>query len=127
MSGRENVDGTIYLIHLDQPMKHARHYLGFAIDLDARIETHRRGIAESCSFMRAVHKAKITWSVVRTWKGSRDLEKKLKCRRPRKDGSRTRGGSMTRHCPLCRERVRAVARDYMRRRRAAAAEVLSGL
>ncbi len=118
MSGRHNIDGTIYLIHLDQPMKHARHYMGWAANLDARAEIHRRGVSDSCSFMRAVHKAGIGWHIVRTWDGSRDLEKQLKGRRPRKDGSRTRGGSMTRHCPLCRERVRAVARECMRRKRA---------
>ncbi len=127
MSGRHNVDGTIYLIHLDQPMKHARHYLGFAVDAEARIRAHRLGLAESCSFMRAVHKSGITWGVVRTWVGNRDLEKKLKGRADRKDGSRRRGGSMTRHCPLCRDRVRAVARESMRRRRARAKEVPSGL
>jgi hypothetical protein len=34
---------TVYLIHFDEPYKHARHYVGSAVSLDARLEEHRRG------------------------------------------------------------------------------------
>ena len=33
----------MYLLHFDQPYKHARHYLGWAADLQARLDCHRAG------------------------------------------------------------------------------------
>ena len=32
-----------YLICLDQPYFHARHYVGFSDDIQRRIQTHRKG------------------------------------------------------------------------------------
>jgi len=56
--------GTIYLIHFDEKLSHAQHYLGYTGgDLEARLE---RGIA---------------WRLVRTWSGGRKLERKLKRRK----------------------------------------------
>jgi predicted GIY-YIG superfamily endonuclease len=34
---------TIYLLHLDKPLRHARHYVGLADDLPARLERHASG------------------------------------------------------------------------------------
>lgn len=34
---------TVYLLHFDRSLARARHYLGFAEDLEARLERHRRG------------------------------------------------------------------------------------
>jgi site-specific DNA-cytosine methylase len=34
------VIGTVYLLHFDRPYKHARHYLGWAESLDARLAVH---------------------------------------------------------------------------------------
>lgn len=33
----------IYLLHFHRPLHHARHYLGIATDLGARLEEHARG------------------------------------------------------------------------------------
>jgi hypothetical protein len=33
----------IYLLHYDQPLHHAQHYLGFTDDLDARTSRHLNG------------------------------------------------------------------------------------
>ncbi len=38
---------TVYLLHLDKPLRHARHYVGLADDLAARLERHA-GKAREC-------------------------------------------------------------------------------
>lgn len=78
----------VYLIHFDEPFKHARHYLGYAKNLEKRLEHHRRGTG--ARLMRAIGPAQISWSVVRTWEGDGNLEQKLKRQHRR-------------HlCPVCR-------------------------
>jgi predicted GIY-YIG superfamily endonuclease len=39
---RNGVDamGTVYLIHFDRPYHHARHYIGYTDDVDARLAGH---------------------------------------------------------------------------------------
>ena len=78
----------VYLIHFDQPFKHAKHYIGSAVDLDARLEEHRRG--SGANLMRVVKDAGISWRLARTWSGGRQLERRLK----------TLGGA-ARLCPIC--------------------------
>jgi predicted GIY-YIG superfamily endonuclease len=39
--------GVVYLLHFDRPYKRARHYLGFAEDLERRLELHRAGRGSS--------------------------------------------------------------------------------
>jgi predicted GIY-YIG superfamily endonuclease len=67
---------TIYLIHFATAYKQARHYLGSTDNLADRIERHRAG--NGARLMEVVTAAGISWSVVRTWKGSRKDERKLK-------------------------------------------------
>lgn len=68
----------VYLIHFDQPLKHAQHYLGFVEkDLDQRIRRHRNG--QGAKLLRAVNQAGIGWSVVKVWEdGDRNFERSLK-------------------------------------------------
>jgi len=87
---------TVYLIHfdrpigdLDNPRGQAQHYLGFTTDLDARLEAHRTG--NGSAIMAAVSRAGVDWTVSRTWKGSRDLERRLKNQH-----------NSPRLCPICR-------------------------
>jgi predicted GIY-YIG superfamily endonuclease len=68
--------GTIYLLHLQTPYKHARHYLGFSTHLKARLEHHRNGTG--ARFMQVVTEAGIPWRVARTWQGTRNDERRLK-------------------------------------------------
>lgn len=35
--------GVCYLIHFERPYRHARHYLGWTVDLEARLAKHRAG------------------------------------------------------------------------------------
>lgn len=78
----------VYLIHFNEAFKHARHYIGFTDDLDARLEDHRNG--HGARLMAVIRAAGVTWRCVRTWPGDRKLERKLK---NRKDAPRL--------CPVC--------------------------
>lgn len=67
----------VYLIHFDQPYKHARHYIGYADQLEQRIKHHKHGTG--ARLLQIVNQAGITWQVTRTWQGaSRSFERKLK-------------------------------------------------
>jgi hypothetical protein len=66
----------VYLIHLDKPLHHARHYLGFSEDLPKRLQKHRNG--QGATFMKAIAKEGITWHVSRIWDGDRTFERMLK-------------------------------------------------
>lgn len=80
----------VYLIHFEKPYKHARHYIGYTRSLNQRIDRHRSG--DGSPLLRAASAAGIEWSVVRTWKGGRDLERKLKNRKKASE-----------ICPCCRK------------------------
>ena len=69
---------TVYLIHFDEPYRHARHYLGVAQNLDNRLAEHRQG--SGARLMQVVGEAGIGWQVARTWTGDRKLERHLKNR-----------------------------------------------
>lgn len=87
------MDGTIYLIHFDRPLKHARHYIGWAKDLEGRIGHHRSG--NGSRLMRAVNLAGIGWDVVWTKEGDRNEERRLK---------RYKKSAVL--CPLCKKNSR---------------------
>ena len=80
--------GTIYLLHLETPYKHARHYLGFSTHLKARLEHHRNGTG--ARFMQVVTEAGIPWCVARKWQGTRYDERRLKNRH-----------NSAQLCPIC--------------------------
>jgi predicted GIY-YIG superfamily endonuclease len=70
---------AVYLIHFETPYKHARHYLGSAHDLQARLKHHQAGTG--ARLMEVVTQAGIRWHVSRTWQGGRDVERTLKGRK----------------------------------------------
>ena len=92
------MQGTCYLLHFDRPFGHAKHYLGWAKNLDGRLWHHRKGTG--ANLLKHVRAAGIDWSLARTWAGDRNLERKLK----------NRGGA-SRLCPVClaAQRAKAVA------------------
>lgn len=80
---------TNYLIHLDRPFGHMRHYSGYTRrPLHVRLREH--GTAKGAKVMRHVAAAGITWQLVRTWPGGRDRELQLKAQ-----------GGASRRCPVC--------------------------
>jgi hypothetical protein len=83
--------GTIYLLHFERPIsrKHTcQHYLGWALDLAARIAEHRNG--RGARLTQVALERGIAFEVVRTWPGDRAFERKLKHRK-----------ESPRLCPLC--------------------------
>lgn len=83
---------TVYLIHFDQKLAHAQHYLGSAVNVEARIAHHRHG--SGAKILKAANEAGIDWSVVKTWKtrdgSGRQLERQLKNRK-----------NAPKLCPVC--------------------------
>ena len=72
---------AVCLIHFKTAYKHARHYLGYAQDLDARLQRHRNG--NGARLMEVITNAGISWELSRLWpcedeQGARLLEHKLK-------------------------------------------------
>ena len=88
MHSTDPAPGTVYLIHLDVPYKHARHYTGWTLDLDARLQAHRDG--RGARLMEVITAAAITWQLARTWPGGRDRERAIKNRH-----------EAPRLCPIC--------------------------
>ncbi|MEU4225991.1 hypothetical protein AB0F17_16980 [Nonomuraea sp. NPDC026600] len=85
--------GTVYLLHFARPYKHARHYIGWTSDLDARLAEHQAG--HGARLLAVVKAAGITWTLARTWDGTRNRERSLK-----------RQGGARRCCPMCGVRPR---------------------
>lgn len=84
-----SVPGVVYLVHLVEPIAHARHYLGWAKRLDARIAHHRAG--SGSKLLAEAARRGIAFEVVKTWSGDRHLERRLKKQK-----------HSWRHCPVCR-------------------------
>jgi predicted GIY-YIG superfamily endonuclease len=80
--------GTVYLLHFSQPYQHARHYTGWTANLPARLADHQAG--RGARLLAVAQDAGITWTVARTWPGTRTRERALK-----------RQGGAARRCPLC--------------------------
>ena len=79
----------VYLLHFSEPYKHARHYIGYADDLDARLARHRSG--NGARLIQVIMDAGLDWRLARIWPdGDRKLERRLK---NQKHGPRL--------CPIC--------------------------
>lgn len=90
--------GTIYLIHFDQPVAHARHYLGWTSNLAERLRDHLRG--QGSPLVRATGgQARL----VRTWQGTRSDERKMHNRHEN-----------PRFCPVCQQSPVALGRKVVR-------------
>lgn len=84
--------GLVYVAHLEAPLAHARHYVGWTKDswnLRLRLAHHRAG--NGSAFLRAVGKAGIRFQLVAVTEGTRHDERRVK------DG----GHVGLRHCPVC--------------------------
>jgi predicted GIY-YIG superfamily endonuclease len=79
---------VIYLLHFERAYHHAKHYIGSTSDLETRLADHRNG--QVARLLQVINDAGISWSVVRTWKGSRLVERKIKQRKQAPD-----------LCPIC--------------------------
>lgn len=84
----------VYLLHLDPPYRHARHYVGWTgyDDLTERLNRHREG--RGARLLQAHIAAGGDWTVALVcrfadWKKARAFERRLKRR------------AATRHCRFC--------------------------
>lgn len=67
----------VYLICFDRPYKHARHYLGWAKNIDERVREHKNGTG--ARLLAVIREAGIGWRVVRVWKeADRAVESRFK-------------------------------------------------
>lgn len=82
---------VVYLLHFERPIAHAQHYLGWTRFLDARVADHQAG--RGARLPAVFRERGIPGEVVRTWKGTRALERRLKRRH---EGRRL--------CPVCSRR-----------------------
>jgi len=80
--------GVIYMLHFSGPFGHARHYVGWARHLEARLAHH--GTNGGARLMWHVRQAGLTWVLARSRPGTRDDERKIK-----------NAGGATRYCPVC--------------------------
>jgi predicted GIY-YIG superfamily endonuclease len=86
---------VVYLLHLDPPYRHARHYTGTTRDLPARLQAHREG--RGGRLMEVVKQAGGSFRLARTWPGGRDRERAIKDRH-----------EAPRLCPECSARPKPV-------------------
>lgn len=86
---------AVYLIHFDRPISEnhtTQHYLGYAQNLEKRIEHHHRGTSGVRLFQVAKER-KIGFVVVRVWEdGDKNFERKLK-----------NGKNFPKLCPVCKK------------------------
>ena len=103
---RNSTVGQVYLLHFDRPLKHARHYLGWAIDAISRDDEHEKPW-DRVKILAECRRQGIGWSLVRIWdKVTRAFERQLK-----------QGHGAARLCPLCKDDYNQKAREGMRRSR----------
>src|SRR5262249_60407595 len=70
---------TVYLLCFNQAYRHARHYLGYSENLDKRLTDHLAGMG--ARLLEVITDAGIEWRLARTWRGDRQLERRLKNRK----------------------------------------------
>lgn len=82
--------GNVYILHFNQPYKHARHYIGYSVFLHERIKHHREGTGAKLPYVAEQNGG---FEVARVFKSvDKEFERKLKNRK-----------NIKRYCPLCRE------------------------
>lgn len=85
----------VYIIHFDEPLSHARHYVGYCSDkegaLGERMCQHFQ--KKGAKILKACREKGIHFEVVRTLPGGRDRERRIKSQK-----------NTWRLCPVCRKR-----------------------
>lgn len=80
---------AVYIIHLNQPLKHARHYVGFANDVQGRFAHHQNGTG--ARLLQVCNQLGISYQLARVFdKADRTFERHLHNTK-----------NTARYCPLC--------------------------
>ncbi len=84
--------GVTYLLHFDSPLGgRNQHYVGWTVDLESRIKSHRGGPRERCVFTHEAQLRGIGFRIARVWDNVTILhEKSIKAAKNHK-----------RFCPIC--------------------------
>jgi predicted GIY-YIG superfamily endonuclease len=90
--------GTIYLLHFSEPYKHAAHYIGFTTDLQSRLDAHANGTG--ARLLEVITAAGLSFSLARTWNGTRKTERSLKNRK-----------EAPTLCPICNPQAMKLAKN----------------
>lgn len=87
---------AVYLLHLDPPYRHARHYLGWTglETIGDRIARHQDG--RGAVLLQVQVAAGGTWRIARVWRCASWREARAKERTLKRQGGRAR------ICPICR-------------------------
>jgi hypothetical protein len=91
------MQGEVYLLHFNRPLKRASHYLGWAKDAKKRIALHKKGHSR-VGIMNALKANGIGFRVAQVWEGTRNDERKLKNRK-----------NASKFCPICAKKNEAKA------------------
>lgn len=81
----------VYLLHFDQPISErhtCQNYIGYTDNLSSRIKDHTSG--NGARLTQVARERGIKFTVARVWKGTRELERKLK---NRKNGNKLYNGA----------------------------------
>ncbi len=83
--------GYVYLLHFDKPLKHAKHYIGYAEnDVEQRLEKHKSG--QGARLLQVITEKGIGFKLAKTWNNaSRSFERALKNKK-----------NAPRFCPICK-------------------------
>lgn len=88
---------SVYILHFHTPLKHARHYTGYAKDVEERFQSHVSGTGARIT--QVCNEQGITYEIARVFKGkkyNRTFERRLK-----------RTHKVKFYCPICMgEKVR---------------------
>jgi predicted GIY-YIG superfamily endonuclease len=85
--------GQVYVLHLDRPLEHARHYVGWASNLEARLAHHAAGTG--ARLLQVCRERGIGWKLAAAMPGTRSDERRMK-----------RNRWATRWCPECGLRLK---------------------
>lgn len=94
---------AVYLLHFDRPYRHAKHYMGYARDVDAlhaRVDAHYNatpGDGKHHRLMQVIREAGISFTLARVWPDA-----------TREDERRWKGRSHAARCPICRESAKSL-------------------
>lgn len=92
--------GVIYVLHLERPFQHMRHYTGWARDLHGRLWCH--GAGRGANVLRHVQAAGISWHLSSVYYGDRHEERRMK-----------RLGGAARCCVECREFAKVIGKTLL--------------
>ena len=82
---------AVYLIHLNEPLGHARHYSGYAKGNNPQKRIDKHGTAKGARMLKVAAERGISWVVAQIWPDAdREFERSLK----------KRGQAAI--CPLCK-------------------------